>query len=113
MEKKEKIKSLDPIYQWYELVPTSSNNPSSQQLVSSTPMASPPAQADPSDCARENDSGEYCAVAVEFAPGTTNFALSGTDLQDAINNHPDATGIASSNPDVDENQDGYSRKPAA
>ncbi|SKB95089.1 hypothetical protein SAMN05660841_03213 [Sphingobacterium nematocida] len=100
-----------PVYKWYALIPTSNTSTSAQQLLTGSPMSSPPSQTNPLDCARENNAGDFCAVIVEFAPGTTNFTLSGTDLQDAINNHTDAVGIASSNPDVDEDQDGYSRKP--
>lgn len=103
-------KNDEPIYKWYELVETPNSSASSQQLASSAPLPSPPQETHPSDCARKDNTGNFCAVVVEFEPDATNFTLSGTDLEDAINSNSKAVGIASNNSDVDEDEDGYSRK---
>lgn len=110
---KNKTELLDPIYKWYELVPTSNSSPSSQTLADDQPMSTPPPSGTGTICAQNNNTGNYCAVLVKFAPGTTDFTLSDlVTLDVAISGNPDAEGIANQTGTPDPNADGYSRHPS-
>lgn len=103
-----------PVYRWYELIQTSSADTSVQVLASGTPLspAEEPDEDNPSECAKQNNFGNYCAVLIAFPPGTSGPSLtlpSGT-VGFAIANSTAidvATGVTAQDPDGD----GYSRLP--
>lgn len=108
-----KSEKLGPIYKWYPLKPTDKATANQQELASDQPMLTAPPSGTGTNCAQNNNTGDYCAVLVEFAPGTTDFTLSDqVKLDVAISGNPDAIGVANQTGTPDPNGDGYSRHPS-
>lgn len=102
---------LLPQYRWYELIETNSTDPSQQMLVSGTPI-SPPPETSAEDCAKTENNGDFCAVLIEFEPGTSSFILEDTDVANAIDLHDTAVRIATNVEAHDDDEDGYAKQGA-
>lgn len=107
-QKKAEVQTYE--YRWYALMPTSDSDPNNQTLASVNPISAP-LSTDNTDCAQKDNAGDFCAVAIKFAPGTTNFTLPSTNLASSLSTHPDVSGIATSNTAVDADGDGYAQSP--
>ncbi len=100
------------VYRWYELTPTSSIDTTFQILASGTPLTVAPPNTNSTECAKTLNTGNFCAVLIEFPSGTT-----GSDLNlpsGSVKNAIDmtvalrvATGVTAQDPDGN----GYSRLP--
>lgn len=95
-------------YRWYELVETDETQPGQQMLASGIPISIPPETSE-EDCARTDNTGDFCAVLIEFELETTNFVLEETDVADAIAQHAKARRVATNVIAEDEDLDGYSK----
>lgn len=110
----EKPVLVEEVY-WFELNETISSSPSDQTFKTGAPMPSDPPTTGNTECAQSGNAGDYCGVALRFTGSGANpidTDLSGyTNLQDVLDNHPNAVIIVTDDPSVDSDQDGYSQKP--
>lgn len=102
-----KDKSIEPkkftVQQWYHLNPTSnSTNPNNQNITGN--MSSPPASIDPTGCAINSNTGNFCGVLIEFQGSSAPTVTSGT-VQDVLNANTGSAVVSSVG------TSGYSRLP--